>query len=94
MSATFNIPGSPGVVLGPRKDGDPGGNDEFPLYRPLVGSLMWLSVMTRPDIANALRACAGDSHNPSPRHWKMLLQIAAYVNSTKEMGQKSVVVLA
>ena len=46
--------------------------------------------MTRPDIANALRTCAGDSHNPSPRHWKMLLQIAAYVNSTKEMGQKSV----
>ena len=46
--------------------------------------------MTRPDIANALRACARHSHNPSPRHWKALLQIAAYVNSTKEIGLKFV----
>ena len=68
VSATSNIPGSPGVILGPRKDGEPGDNDEFPLYRLQVGSLMWLSVMTRPDIANnnALRACARHSHNLSP----------------------------
>ena len=47
--------------------------------------------MTRLDIANnALRACARHSHNPSPRHWKALLQIAAYVNSTKEIGLKFV----
>ena len=56
--ATPNIPGNPGVDLGLSKDGEPGGNDDFPLYRPLVDSLMWLSVVTRPDIANALRACA------------------------------------
>ena len=53
ISATSNIPGSPGVDLGPRKDDEPGGNDELPLYQPLIGSLMWLSVITRPDIANA-----------------------------------------
>ena len=51
ISATSNIPGSLGVDLGPRKDGEPGGKGEFLLYRPLVSSLMWLSVMTRPDIA-------------------------------------------
>ena len=77
ISATSNIPGSPGVDLGPRNNGEPGGNDEFPLYRPVVGSLMWLSVMTRPYIANALRECARHSRDPSPRHWKALLQIAA-----------------
>ena len=88
ISATSNIPGSPGVDLGPRKDGEPGDIDDFPLYRPLVGSLMWLSVMTRPDINIALRACARLSHNPSARYWKALLQIAAYVNSTKEIGLK------
>ena len=90
ISATSNILGSPGVDLGPRKDGEPGGNEEFPKYRALVGSLMWLSVMTRPDISNALRACARHSHNPSPRHWKALLQVAAYVNATKEMGLRFV----
>ena len=87
ISATSNIPGSPGVDLGPRKDGEPGGDDDFSLYRPLVGSLMWLSVITRPGIANALRACARHSHNPNARHWKaLLLQLAAYVNSTKEIA--------
>ena len=45
ISVTSNISGSPGVDLGPRKDGEPGGHNGFPLYRPLVGSLMWLSVM-------------------------------------------------
>ena len=89
-SATSNIPGSPGVDLGPRKDGEPGGNKEFPKYRALLGSLMWLSVMSRPDIANALRACARHSHNPSPRHCKALLQVAAYVNVTKEIGLRFV----
>ena len=33
ISATSNIPGSPDVDLGPRKDGEPGGNEEFPNYR-------------------------------------------------------------
>ena len=90
ISATSNIPGSPGVDLSPREDGEPGGNEEFPQYRPLVGSLMWLSVMTRPDIANALRACARHSHDPSPRHWTVLLQVAAYINGSKEIGLKFV----
>ena len=69
---------SPGVIV------------NFPCTDSLVGSLMWLSVMTRPDIANALRACARHSHNPSARHWKAVLQIAACVNSTKEIGLKFV----
>ena len=86
--ATSNIPGS--VDLGPRKDGEQGVNDDFPLNRPVVGSLMWLSVMTRPDITNTLRTCARHSHNPSPRHWKALLQVAASVNGTKEMGLRFV----
>ena len=90
ISATSNIPGSPGADLGPRKDGEPGSNEEFPTYRALVGSLMWLSFMTRLHIGNALRACARHSHNPSPRHWKALLQVAAHVNATKEMGLRFV----
>ena len=70
ISAISNNPESPGVGLGTRKDGEPGGNEEFSNYRALVGSLMWLTVMTRPDIANALRACARHSHKPSLRHRK------------------------
>ena len=90
ISATSNIPGSQGVDVGPGKDGELGDNNEFPLYRPLAGNLMWLSVMTRPGIADALRACARHSRNTSPRHWKVLPQIAAYVNCTKEIGLRFV----
>ena len=56
ISATSNIPGNPGVDLELRKDSEPGGNEEFLKYRPLVGGLMGLSVMTKPDIAKVLRA--------------------------------------
>ena len=47
---------------------------------------MWLSIMTRPGNANVLRACARQSHNPSQRHWKAILQVAA----TKEIGLRFV----
>ena len=93
ISATSNIPGSLGVDLGPRKDGEPRGNEEFPKYRALGGSLMWLSVMTGLDIANTLRTCTRHSHNPRKRHWKALLQVAAYMNATNEIGFRSVRVL-
>ena len=56
ISAKSNIPGSSGLDLGHRRADEPGGNEEFPQYRALVGSLMGLSVMIGPDIANALRA--------------------------------------
>ena len=46
--------------------------------------------MTQPDIANALRAYSRRNHNPSPRHWKALLQVASYVNATKDIGLRFV----
>ena len=51
---------------------------------------MWLSVMTTPDIANALRVCARHSHNLSPRHRKALSQVAAYMNATKKISLRFV----
>ena len=64
VSTTSDIPVSPGVDLSPRKEDEPGGSEEFSQYHDLVGSLMCVSVMIRPDIANARRASARQSHNP------------------------------
>ena len=61
IPATSNIRGSPDLDLGPRKDAKPGSNEEFPQ------NTLWLGVSCGPDITNALRACARQSHNPSPR---------------------------
>ena len=46
VSTTSDIPGSPGIDRVPKNEDEPGGSEEFPQYRALVGSLMWPSVMT------------------------------------------------
>ena len=51
-----------------------------------VGSLMWLVTMTRPDIANAVRAVARHSHSPTERHWKAVLKIIEYLLDSKYLG--------
>ena len=47
---------------------------------------MWLVVMSRPDIANAVRAVARHSHDPTARHWKAVLLIIEYLVGTKDLG--------
>ena len=55
-------------------------------FRELVGSLMWLSVSTRPDISNAVRAVARYCTAPRAIHWKAALGILEYINGTSEYG--------
>ena len=83
MNSSSDIPGTPGVELGPRKEGEP--NRDWP-YREAVGSLMWLSTMTRPDISNAVHTVARHFHNPTDRYWNAVLKIMAYLHGTRGMG--------
>ena len=55
-------------------------------FRQVVGGVMWLAGMTRLDIGNAARAVARHSHNPCERHWKAVVNILAYLNSTRDLG--------
>ena len=66
-----------------RMEGDSGGTWA---YREAVRGLMWLVVMSRPDIANAVRAVARHSYDPTARHWKAVLMIIEYVVGTKDLG--------
>ena len=54
-------------------------------YRQVVGSLMWLAVCTRPDLAQALGACARFCANPGEEHWKALKWILKYLKGTKDL---------
>ena len=70
--AGSDLPASQSADLGPRR------NDE-PVYdkpvRAAVGSLIWLSGMTRPDIANAVRAVARQAHDPAEGRWRVVRKI-------------------
>ena len=55
-------------------------------YNQAVGGLLWISGMTRPDIASAVRAVARHPHNPAARHWKAVRKITAYLKATKDLG--------
>ena len=50
--------------------------------REAIGSLMWLSTMTRPDITNAVRAVARYAHEPTERLWQAIMKILSYLNGS------------
>ncbi|CAN0008532.1 unnamed protein product [Sphacelaria rigidula] len=55
-------------------------------YRSAVGGLMWWAMLTRPDIANAARDLARRSHDSCERHWRGVLKVLAYLNTTRNYG--------
>ena len=60
-------------------------NVEFP-FRKLIGSLLWIALLTRPDIANAVRALARYCSAPKLIHWKAALSILGYAVRTSSFG--------
>ena len=83
VTSTQSIPLRVGVKL--KKFNEDEMVENWP-FRELVGSLMWLSISTRPDIANAERAVARYCTAPRAIHWKTALSILEYINGTSEYG--------
>jgi hypothetical protein len=57
-------------------------------YQSMVGSLLYLSNGTRPDIAFAVNMCARFTANPSQDHMDAVVRIFAYIGGTKRHGIK------
>ena len=55
-------------------------------FRELVGSLMWLTNQTRPDISNVVRAVARFAHASKHKHWKAARGILEYLEVTSDYG--------
>ena len=55
-------------------------------YRAAVGSLMFLSITTRPDIAFAVNQAARFVNAPTVAHWRAVKRILMYVVGTKHLG--------
>ena len=57
----------------------------FP-FRELIGALLWIALLTRPDIANAVRAVARYCSAPKLIHWKAARSILGYAVRTSYFG--------
>ena len=55
-------------------------------YQQEIGSLIYLTTYTRPNIAQAVNLCARFMSNPSYNHFKALDNIWGYLNNFKDLG--------
>jgi Reverse transcriptase (RNA-dependent DNA polymerase) len=79
------VPLSASVKLSRAVDAAPLDAIVYP-YRELVGSLMYLSVCTRPDISQAVGALARYMSAPKKEHWDAALSLLRYVRGTTAFG--------
>jgi hypothetical protein len=56
------------------------------LYQAVVGSLLYLSTKTRPDIAYAVSSVARFCANPTKEHWTAVKRILRYLKGTSSLG--------
>ena len=57
----------------------------FP-FRELIGALLWIALLSRPYIVNAVRAVARYCSVPKMVHWKAVLGILGYAVRTSSFG--------
>lgn len=55
-------------------------------YREAVGTLLYLSTMTRPDISYAVNYVSRHVNEPKESHWKTIERIFRYLQGTKDYG--------
>jgi len=55
-------------------------------YAMLIGSLMYLAIGTRPDIAYSVQRLAQFTQNPKPAHWTAVKRIFRYLKGTRTLG--------
>ncbi len=56
------------------------------LYQSAVGSLLYLAIATRPDIAVSVGIAAKFSANPTQEHWNAVKRIFRYLKGTSNFG--------
>ena len=55
-------------------------------YREAIGSLLWLSMGSRPDITYAVSQVAKFNSEPGPLHWKAVKRIFRYLLQSLDYG--------
>jgi hypothetical protein len=79
-----STPLDPNIKLTPSKDGaSPERSND---YASLIGSLQYLAVATRPDIAYAVNRLAAYTANPSFEHYGAAKRLLRYIKGTRSLG--------
>lgn len=78
-----NLPAEPGCRLIQNVGEDP--LDNVP-YREAIGSLLYLTIISRPDIAFAVGQAAQFSEEPQKHHWIAVRRFFSYLKGTQDYG--------
>jgi hypothetical protein len=86
--STVDTPMNPGLRLSrdqcPKSDEERQEMKDIP-YISAVGSVMYLAMMTRPDIAEPASVLARFNSNPGMTHWKAVKHLLRYLAGTLDM---------
>ena len=63
------------------------GDVDFP-YRAAIGSVMYLMLMTRPDLGAAIQILSRFMESPDHTHWEAMKRVFRYISHTKDLGLK------
>jgi hypothetical protein len=55
-------------------------------FRPILGTIVWGSSGTRPDLAYACCVLGHVQSNPAPEHWDLLISVLRYIKGTLTYG--------
>ena len=83
-SKPVSSPVNPDVKLTACENPDDVCNQE--MYQAVVGSLLYLSTKTRPDIAFAVSSAARFCASPTKEHWTAVKRILRYLNGSRQLG--------
>ena len=85
-SKTKSVPMSTCIQLKQATEDNLLDREAFP-YSELVGSLLYLSVCTRPDISQAVGFLARNMAKPSMEHWTAAKGVLRYIAGTLKHGK-------
>ena len=79
-----STPVNPDVKLAPSESPDDVCNQQ--MYQAVIGSLLYVSTKTRPDIAYAVISVTRFSAKPTREHWTAVKRILRYLKGTSNLG--------
>lgn len=83
-SKSVNTPSDSESKLSAQVEGE--GEADKKMYQAAVGSLLFLSTKTRPDLAYAVGNVARFCSNPTKAHWSAVKRIMRYIKGTQQLG--------